>query len=35
MAVTGLIINGLMILGWALLVLIVVRPWEFSVPTQK
>lgn len=35
MAITGLILNGLMILGWALLVLIVVQPWDFSVPPQQ
>jgi ABC-type transport system involved in multi-copper enzyme maturation permease subunit len=33
-AITGLILNGLMLVGWTLLVLIVVRPWEFSVPPQ-
>ena len=35
MAVTGLILNGLMLLGWVLLVLIVIQPWDFSVPPQK
>jgi hypothetical protein len=35
MAVTGLILNGLTLLGWVLLVLLVVQPWDFSVPPQK
>jgi hypothetical protein len=35
MAITGLILNGLALLGWVLLVLLVVQPWDFSVPPQK
>jgi hypothetical protein len=35
MAITGLILNGFALLGWVLLVLLVVQPWDFSVPPQK
>ncbi|MBU8868217.1 hypothetical protein [Paenarthrobacter aromaticivorans] len=35
MPIAGLILNAVALLGWVLLVLIVVQPWDFSVPPQK